>query len=176
MLTKADIEWLNKLSNSKKIKIIPYNAKVKEVFKKQRKEILGVLGQNVEVLHLGATGFGISGQGEIDLAIPISLDHFSEYIKKLKKVYGEPISFSANNRVRFNHKQNNINIEIVIVNRASEGWKRNIAFDKYLKTHPEALEAYRKLKEANSGISIREYYRRKMEFINDVLEKAFSQK
>lgn len=174
MLTKADIKWLNHLSNSKKVKIVPYNPKVKEVFERQKREILDILGQNIEVLHLGATGLGISGQGEIDLVIPISLDRFDEFIEKFKKVYGDPKSFSPNNRVRFNHKQGDTNIEIVIVNRDSEGWKRNIAFDNYLKTHPKALEAYRKLKETNNGISVREYYRRKMEFINNILEKAFS--
>lgn len=37
MLTKADIQWLSKLSTSKKVKIVPYNPKVKEVFEKQKK-------------------------------------------------------------------------------------------------------------------------------------------
>ncbi|MBI2335080.1 GrpB family protein [Candidatus Daviesbacteria bacterium] len=173
MLTKSDIEWLKKLSRSKKVKIVPYNPKVKEVFEKQRKEILDILGQDIEVLHLGATGFGISGQGEIDLVIPVSLDRFGEFIEKFEKIYGDPKSFSPRNRVRFNHKQGDINIEIVIVNRDSEGWKRNVAFENYLKSHPEALGEYRRLKESSNGIGLKEYYRRKMEFINKILEKAF---
>lgn len=173
MLTKQDIQWLSHLSNSKKVRIVPYNPKVKDLFEKQKKEILDIVGQNVEVLHLGASGMGISGQEEIDLVVPISLDCFDEFIEKFKKIYGDPKSFSPNNRIRFNHKQGHINIEIVIVNRDSEGWKRNIAFENYLKSHPEALEAYRKLKEANDGKSLREYYRKKIEFINDILEKVF---
>lgn len=175
MLTKADIKWLSHLSNSNKVKIVPYNPKVKKIFEKQKKEILAILGKDTEVLHLGATSFGISGQGEIDLVIPISLDHFGEFIEKFKKVYGDPKSFSPNNRVRFNHEQGNINIEMVIVNQDSEGWKRNIAFENYLKSHPDALEEYRKLKELSNGIGIKEYYRRKMEFINDIIDKAFSE-
>lgn len=175
MLTKTDIKWLSHLSNSKKVKIVPYNPKVREIFKKQKKEILDILEQDVEILHLGASGMSISGQKKIDLVIPVSLDRFDEFIEKLKKVYGDPISFSPNNRVRFNHKHDDTNIEIVIVNRNSEGWKRNIVFDNYLKTHPKTLEAYRKLKESNSGIGMREYYRKKIEFINDILEKVFSQ-
>ncbi len=169
MLTKADIKWLNHLSNSKKVKIVPYNPKVKSMFEKQRKEILGILGQNIKVLHFGASGLGISGQKEIDVVIPTSLNNFDKFIEKLKRIYGEPRSFSPGNRVRFNHKQSDINIEIVIVNKNSEGWKRNLEFDLYLRTHPEALEAYRKLKESYHGMGIRKYYRKKMEFINDIL-------
>lgn len=175
MLTKADIEWLKQLSHSKKVKIVPYDPKVKRVFKKQKKEILGILGQNIKVLHFGASSLSISGQREIDIVIPTSLNNFDNFIEKLKRVYGEPRSFSPGNRVRFNHKQGDINIEIVIVNKDSEGWKRNLAFDRYLRTHPEALEAYRKLKESYHGLGVRKYYRKKMEFINDILEKAFSE-
>lgn len=175
MLTKADINWLKHLSNSNKVKIVPYNPKVKDVFEKQKKELLGILGKDIEILHLGATGMGILGLGEIDLVIPVSLDRFDEFIEKFKKVYGDPKSFSPNNRVRFNHKQGDIDIEMVIVNQDSEGWKRNLAFENYLKSHPEALDAYRKLKEASDGIGMKEYYRQKMEFINDILEKAFSE-
>lgn len=171
MLTKQDIKWLNKLSASKKVTIIPYNPKAKEVFEKQKKEILSILGKDVGVLHLGATGLGISGQGEIDLVIPTSLDNFDRFIGKLKKVYGEPKSFSPNNRVRFNRKVDDIDVEIVIVNQESEGWKRNIAFNNFLKNHPEILEEYKNLKKSSNGQSLRVYYQRKMEFINNILEK-----
>lgn len=172
MLTEADIKWLKRLSNSNKVKIVPYNPMVKKVFEKLKKEILNILEQDVKVLHLGATSFGISGQGEIDLVIPVSLEYFDEFIEKLKMVYGKPKNFSPNNRVRFNHRQDKVDIEIVIVNQDSDGWRRNMAFDNYLKSHPEALEVYRKLKEDSNGIRMKEYYRRKIEFINDILEKA----
>lgn len=157
MLTKADIKWLSKLSASKKVKIIPYNPEIKEVFRKQKEEILEILGHKVEILHKGATSFGISGQGEIDLFIPVSLDLLDEYIEKLQKVYGKPKSLSPKNRARFNHQQDNIEIEILVVNEDSEGWKRNIAFEDYLKNHSETLEEYRKLKENSKGLNIREY-------------------
>ena len=93
-------------------------------------------------------------------------------VESHKKVYGKPASFSPNNRARFNKKLGSINIEIVIVNQASEGWKRNITFENYLKAHPETLDEYRKLKEESNGIGLRQYYRKKMEFINDILKKA----
>lgn len=174
MLTKADINWLKHLSNSKKVKIVPYNTKVKEIFEKQKREILDILGQDVKVLHRGASGMGISSQGEIDLFIPVSLDLFDKTVKKLKKIYGYPKSFYPNQRARFNRQQGDTKIEVFIVNQDSERWKRSTAFEDYLKNHPEALEEYRKLKEANNGVGIKEYYRKKMEFINNILNKVFS--
>ncbi len=176
MLTKADIKWLSKLSGSEKVKIVPYNLKVKVVFEKQKKELLLVLGQNIEVLHKGATGLGISGQGEIDLFIPISLNRFDIIIDRLKKVYGPPKSINPNNRVRFNNKIDNIQIEIIIVNKDSEGWRKNVAFEEYLKSNSEALEQYRKLKEDSNGLSIRSYYTKKIEFINNLLREILPSK
>lgn len=174
MLTKADIKWLNHLSNSKKVKIVPYNPKLKEVFEKQKREILAILGQNVEVLHRGASGMGISGQNEIDLFIPVSLDFFDEIVNKLKKIYENPKSFYPKQRVRFNRQQDKTTIEVFVVNKDSKNWKRSTAFEDYLKSHQGALEAYGKLKESNNGIGIKEYYRQKMEFTNDIIDKAFS--
>lgn len=171
MLTKADLKWLNHLSTSEKIKIVPYNPKVKKVFEHQKKEILGILG-NVEVLHMGASNLGISGQKEIDIVIPVSLDHFGEFIEKFKKAYGEPKSFYPNDRVRFQRRFSDLRIEMVIVNADSEGWKKNMAFDSYIKRNPDALEFYRKLKEGNNGLSVREYYKRKIKFINKILKKV----
>lgn len=175
MLTKADINWLNHLSNSKKVKIVPYNPIVKKIFNKQKREILDILGQDVEVLHCGASGMGISGQDEIDLVIPLSLDLFDAITAKLKKVYGSPNSFYPNQRVRFNRQQGDKKIEVFIVNQDSERWKRSTAFANYLKKHPESLEAYKKLKEASDGVGIKEYYRRKLEFANDIIAKAYSE-
>ena len=172
MLTKADTKWLNHLSNSSKVKIVPYNPKLKETFEKQKREILDILGQNVEVLHRGASGMGISGQDEIDLLIPVSLDLFNKIIEKLKKVYGDPKSFYPNQRVRFNRQQGDTTIEVFIVNQNTEQWKRSTAFEDYLKNHPETLKEYQKLKEASNGIGMKEYYRRKMEFINDIIDKS----
>jgi GrpB-like predicted nucleotidyltransferase (UPF0157 family) len=174
MLTQADLDWLKHLSNTKKVKIVPYNAKVKEIFSKQKQEVTDILGQNVEVLHRGASGLGISGQDEIDVVIAVPFDRFDITVAKLKAVYGVPDSFYAGARARFNRQHGHTKVELAVVNRDSERWKRSLMFEDYLKKHPEALEAYRKLKEANNGAGLKEYYRRKLEFINAILQKALT--
>jgi len=43
-----------------------------------------------------------------------------------------------------------------------------------LKAHPETLEEYRKMKEEGNGLSVREYYLRKTEYVNEILAKTES--
>jgi GrpB-like predicted nucleotidyltransferase (UPF0157 family) len=45
-------------------------------------------------------------------------------------------------------------------------------FEEYLKNYPDELERYRVLKEESNGKTMREYYRRKIEFINEILIKT----
>lgn len=63
-------------------------------------------------------------------------------------------------------------MELFVINKEDKGWTDSCIFEDYLKSHPEALEAYKVLKEEGAGLSTQEYYRRKTEFINEILEKA----
>jgi GrpB-like predicted nucleotidyltransferase (UPF0157 family) len=63
-----------------------------------------------------------------------------------------------------------IEVEIFLVNQDAASWKDSLVFWDYIKSHPETLEEYRKIKEEAEGTSTREYYTRKTEFINKALE------
>lgn len=171
MLTDKDLEWLNHLSDTNQVKIIPYNPKVKEIFAKQKKEIQQTLGQGVSVQHRGATNLGISGKGDIDIYIPTSKDQFDIYLNQLKSLLGEPGSLYSYERVRWNREDEGFEIEIFLMNKDHPAWLKSVAFEDYLLSHSEELEKYRKLKENAEGVSTREYYKRKIEFINDILER-----
>ena len=45
-------------------------------------------------------------------------------------------------------------------------------FTEYLSTHSRDLEHYKIIKEECNGLPIKEYQRRKIEFTNEILEKA----
>lgn len=172
MLTKDQEKWIKSLaSKTDKIKIVPYNPKTKEVFEKIKKEIQTVLGK-AEVFHRGATSLGISGQGEIDCYVPISENLFDEYLKKMIKHFGPAGSIYHLRRARFVKYIDEIKIEIFIINEKSFDWTNCLKFENYLKNRAKALEAYKKLKEDCEGLSVSEYYRRKTEFINDILSRC----
>ena len=62
-------------------------------------------------------------------------------------------------------------IDVHLMNEEHSGWLNCKRFEAYLRAHPKALEEYRLLKESGDGLSTREYYRKKLEFINESLEK-----
>lgn len=130
------------------------------------------LGSEVQFEHHGASSMGISGQDEIDTYIPVDVTVFDEYISKLTKVFGEPRKIYPNDRAHFIAREEGKRIDIYLINKEALSWTDGVKFENYLKTHPDALEKYRILKEEGNGLSTREYYRRKIEFINDILSQA----
>lgn len=172
MLSQKQKDWLNHLSDTNKVKVIPYDPKVKEIFIKQKKEIQDILGENSVVLHEGASAWGISGKGDIDIYIPVPVTEFNDTFEKLKASLGEPGSFYQDERVRWNRELENTEVEIFLVNQDATFWKDSIIFWDYIKSHPKTLEEYKVIKEKAEGTSTREYYTRKTEFINKTLELA----
>jgi len=168
MLTKEQEEWISHLSNERKIEILPYNPAIKDIFEVIKKEILDFLPE-VNVLHRGSTALGILGQGEIDLYIPVLKKDFDNYLEKLINHFGEPGSLYHCKRARFVKYIDNIKIEIFLINEETNDWKNSVKFENYLRKNKSALEKYEKLKQEANGLSVREYYRRKLEFISDLI-------
>jgi len=171
MLTPTQEKWLVHLSNKDKIKIIPFDPSAKEKFRKVRKRIQSALGNAIKVEHRGATKLGISGQDEIDIYIPVPPDRFDLLLESLKEIFGAPKSLYPLERARFVTDEEGKHIDVFLINKNSIGWIGGVRFEKYLKSHPKTLNAYQKLKEEGIGLNTREYYRRKIEFINNILAK-----
>ncbi len=169
MITESQQLWLNHLSDTKQVSVIPYNPKTKEVFKKIKEELISILGK-IRISHRGSTALKISGQGEIDLYIPVNKKDFDNYVSKLSKYLGEPGSLYKLERARFIKYIDDIKIEIFVINKNNDGWKTSVKFEKYLKHHPEAMAEYAEIKNKASGLSIREYYTLKTIFINKILQ------
>lgn len=173
ILTEEQEKWIARLDSKKKIEIFPYNPLTKNVFEKIKTEIKDFLGNgNIKILHCGSTALKILGQGEIDLYIPVNKKDFNNYLEKLIKYFGKPGSVYPLKRVRFVKYINNIKIEIFLINKKHGDWKNLVKFEKYLKENKKALEKYKRIKQQSRGLSIRDYYRKKLEFINKILQSA----
>jgi len=171
MLTAEQNKWVAHLDNKKKVGIFPYNPKTKEVFKKIEEEIKRLL-KNIEILHCGSTALEILGQGEIDLYIPVIKKDFENYLGKLTEHFGEPGSVYPLRRARFVRHIDDIKIEIFLMNKETEDWINHIKFESYLKQNKKALEEYIKIKQESDGLTVQEYYIKKLEFINKILSNA----
>ena len=171
MLTTDQKEWLNHLSDTEKIIIIPYNPKNKEVFKLIKNDLIKILGK-VRISLCGSTSLGISGQGEIDLYIPAAKKHFNGYLEKLIAYLGKPGSIYDLRRVRFVKFVNGIKIEIFLINKNFRDWTNCCKFINFLKRNPKYLLEYEKIKSKCNGFSVRRYYTAKVKFINKILKKV----
>jgi len=171
MLTQDQEKWINHLSDTDKIKIVPFNPRSQEEFEKIKALIQSKIGSTVRVEHRGASYLGISGQNEIDIYVPVPQKNFNDFVTQLSKLFGEPHRVYPLERARFNAPDNGIRIDIHLVNEEHDNWLNSEKFENYLKMNPAVLEEYRLLKESCDGLSVREYYRQKLEFINKILEK-----
>lgn len=169
MLTEKEEKWVDSLGASK-IVVVPFDASCEEKFMRLQSIIQTGLGEEVPVEHHGASSLGISGQDEIDAYIPVPPNLYDYYVNRVTELFGAPRSHYPLERTRFRADVDGKRIDLFVINEESEGWINSLKFEHYLKTHPETLEQYRVLKETNSGLPSSEYYRRKIEFIHEILD------
>lgn len=167
MLTQKQKEWVESRSD-KPIFVVPYDPRSEELFHKVKDKIQHILGPQVTVEHSGASSLGISGQDEIDVSIVADKSLFDEYIPKLEKEFG-PVRALYPERARFEMREENKKIDLKIIDVNHPNYMEGKKFEAHLRKHSEDLERYRILKEKCSGMSVKEYYRAKIEFINEIL-------
>ncbi|HOX40777.1 MAG TPA: GrpB family protein [bacterium] len=172
MLTPEQERWINHLSDDDKVIIKPFDSSAVEKFEAVKQRILSTLGDQTRVEHCGATSLGISGQDEIDIYVPALVEKFDILLPQLRSIFGEPKSLYPGERVRFTIEEKGKHIDVFLINEFSSGWIDSVKFETYLKTHPGALADYQRLKEDGNGMSTREYYRRKIHFINEILSRV----
>jgi GrpB-like predicted nucleotidyltransferase (UPF0157 family) len=170
MISDEQEKWIGHLSESDKIEIYPYDPLSAEKFDKIAEKIRAVLPQ-AKIELRGAAALKISGQKEIDVYIPASPTDFDDNINKISAIFGKPRSYYSLQRTRFVDYIGQTKAEIFVINKESNQWLDCLKFENYLIKNPDALKKYEKLKESGHNLSVREYYRRKTEFINSIIEK-----
>lgn len=171
-LNKKEKDWVSHLSITDKIKIVPFDKSTEDKFEKIKSYINDQIGDYVEVKHCGASSLGISGQDEIDVYIPILEEEFNKYTKRLTKLFGEPRSNYPLERTRFKTSIDKKRIDVFLINKESDGWLNSVKFENYLRKNKDCLKRYEILKESGDGMSVKEYYEKKIMFINSVLKRC----
>jgi GrpB-like predicted nucleotidyltransferase (UPF0157 family) len=169
MLTDEQEKWINHLSDTDHVSVIPHDPSCEEKFLQVKQKIQSILGSEQVVVHRGASALGISGQDEIDVYVPVAADEFDEVMHTLIDVFGKPRSHYHLQRARFVTSVESKHVDVFVINKDDGGWKDSEKFYNFLVSHPQELDEYRKLKEESAGQSTREYYRKKIEFFNALL-------
>jgi len=169
MLSSDEKKYIQTIPEDKKVAIKPFSNKATQI----ANEIIGKVKEvdsGLEVIHMGASGLGISGQGDLDVYILVNPVRFNDYLPKLIKIFGEPKSKKFDS-IAWEMKQDDYEIELYLTDPNSEPMKKQIKIFETLKNNPELLSKYEKLKEEMNGKSFRNYQEEKYKFYHKILEK-----
>jgi len=169
MLTPKQEQWLQRISNTDRVNIVPFDPKAEDKFQKLKSLIQDKIGIEIPVVHRGSSMLGIAGQDEIDVYIPVVPEAFAQIQLQLGDMFGEPRAVYPLQRIRFATSIDGKKIDLFLINKLHTDWLDGVAFEEKCKSNPEILNAYSVLKEEMNGSTMQEFYRRKNEFINDVL-------
>lgn len=149
--------------------IQPWTPKVRDAAGKLTQSIKAVAPE-LEVLFMGAAALGLPGKNDIDLDILCNVSDVPIYTEKLSSILGKPQSSTvavAAWSFDFDGFETDIMLSDPAISHVS--WQRK-RFD-VLRSNPELLAAYKKLKESCDGLPYAEYEQRKKAFLE---EKVFS--
>ena len=165
MLTENQEKYLLKISEDKKVRIVPYDPKAKEVVVDIKNKIAKG-GIDLEVAHMGASALEISGQGDIDLYILCKEEDFNMYAPRLEKLFG--LKVSGISSYKWQLHINGFEIEMYLTDPKTPSMKEQIDVFEKLKNNKELLKEYESIKSSADNLSFREYMRLKYEFFNRI--------
>lgn len=168
MLTTDEKKYLEKISKTKKVRLYPYDPKVKVIAEKYISQIKKAMPEP-KIYWIGASALGIFGQKDIDINILCSPKEFDKYLPKLKKILSQPKSTSKH-FIEWNFKDTEYDVEIYLTNPESQSLQRQIKVFELLKSNKKLLKEYETLKNDFDGQSYHDYQKAKYEFYNKIIK------
>lgn len=165
MLTEAQEKYLKKIPENDMAKIKPWNPQTAEFAKNLIQQIKK--GSGLEVFWGGSLALGILGQNDIDLEIFAEPKDFNLYLPKLVTSLGDP-KYVLPEKILWRIVKDGYRIDASLISKDSDTVQKNLFFSKSLEDNPKLLQEYIALK--NPNFTAREYYRKKTEFYNRVVE------
>ncbi len=157
----------------------PHDAGWAELFEAERLQLKPVLGNEVDVQHIGSTAVsGLQAKPVLDIGVAVEdFDAAFAFVEPLKTL---GYTFRGEQGILRRHyfvkgRDKNRTHHLHMLERTNPEWRRLLFFRDYLRAHPEALEQYQKLKTylAKRFPNDREAYTRgKNAFIQDILNRA----
>ncbi|PIP57976.1 hypothetical protein COX03_00110 [Candidatus Woesebacteria bacterium CG22_combo_CG10-13_8_21_14_all_39_10] len=168
MLTKDELDFLNKIPADKKVYIYSFNPKAVKVAEDLIQSINNIY-PDLEVKHLGTSALRISGQNDIDIYAFSDPKDFDRFLPDLTKLFGKPLH-KHETFIEWKFKKDSFDIEFYLTAKDSETMKKQIKVFETLKSNGKLLKEYEKLKESMNRKSFREYQEKKYEFYHRILD------
>jgi len=166
-----------------KIVIVDYDPQWPTLYKKEREEILNVIGNiALEIEHIGSTAVqGLGAKPIIDIMVAVShLNDAEKCLEPLRNIGYEYVPEHEEEipERRFFNKgrpPEEQHYHLHMVEIGSEFWKRHLLFRDYLRTNPNVAQRYNQLKKelaSKYGSNREAYTKAKTSFIQSVVVKA----
>ena len=168
----------------KKYQFKPYNPNFPKLFNEEKNRLTNFLAGEYQIEHIGSTAVpGLGGKGIIDIIVAVpknQMEDVSEQAQKAGYIFRPLASTETRLFLRTEYpgdfsKYTAYHLHVTFPE--SNDWKEAIAFRDYLKTHPEDLEKYAKVKqqaaqEANEKTE--KYKSIKEDIVKEITAKALS--
>lgn len=168
MLSQDEENYLLKIPEDKVVEIKLFDARGKQV----ADSIIDQLKNKhpeLNVIHMGASGLGISGQGDLDIYALVPESEIQKYVPSFIGLFGQP-KVNKPNSVKWEFVMEGYPVELYITDQDSEPMRRQIRVFEILKNNAHLLREYELLKLEMNGKPLREYQRKKYEFYHRILD------
>ena len=164
----------------KRVIVLPYDEAWTSDFEKIREEIKAALGDlALRIEHVGSTSVrGLSAKPIIDLDVVIRdasvLDEVVRCLAGIGYHHEGDLGIPGREAFKYEGKEHLRKHHLYVCLRDSAGLKRHIAFRDYLRSHPEAVQEYSRIKEEGAALypeDMDRYIEHKAPLIQRIYEK-----
>ena len=161
----------------KRVIVESYNSEWKKDFEDIRSELMAVLeGKVISVEHVGSTSVeGLSAKPVIDIDVVIEdEDAFPEVKAAMESIgytHEGDLGIKGREAFKYKGKEHLRKHHLYVCTKDAAELKRHISFRDYLRTHPEAVREYGRIKEEGAKLyllDIDSYIEHKAPFIEGI--------
>ena len=161
----------------KRVIVESYNSEWKKDFEDIRSELMAVLeGKVISVEHVGSTSVeGLSAKPVIDIDVVIEdEDAFPEVKAAMESIgytHEGDLGIKGRESFKYTGKEHLRKHHLYVCTKDADELKRHISFRDYLRTHPEAVREYGRIKEEGAKLyplDIDSYIEHKAPFIEGI--------
>ncbi len=162
---------------TKRVIVESYNSEWKRNFEDIRSELMAVLeGKVISIEHVGSTSVeGLSAKPIIDIDVVIEDEDAFPAVKAAMESIGYThegdLGIKGREAFKYKGKEHLRKHHLYVCTKDADELKRHISFRDYLRTHPEAVSEYGRIKEEGAKLyplDIDSYIEHKAPFIKDI--------
>lgn len=167
---------------TKYVVVLPYDEAWKKDFEEIKAELMAVLdGLVLSVEHVGSTSVpGLAAKPIIDIDVIIEDTDCFEKVKTALETIGYQhegdLGIPGREAFKYHGKEHLRKHHLYVCAKDSDELKRHLSFRDYLRTHPEAVKEYGRIKEEGARLypnDIDSYIEYKAPFIENIYEQIF---